>query len=42
MSPGSSLWLAKGIGTIRSEQTGDSLAVVGPLTAELLSTNLVR
>jgi hypothetical protein len=37
----SKLWLAKGSETIRSEQTGDSLAVEGPLTAELVTTNLV-
>jgi hypothetical protein len=35
------LWLAKGIGMIRSEESGTSLDVAGPLTEELVSTNLV-
>lgn len=34
-------WLAKGIGMIRSEQSGTNLDVAGPLTLELVSTNLV-
>ena len=37
----STLWFAKGIGMIRSEQTGTSLDVTGPVTMELVSTNLV-
>ena len=35
------LWFAKGIGMIRSEQSGTSLGVAGPLIEELVSTNLV-
>jgi hypothetical protein len=34
-------WFAKGIGLIRSEESGTSLNVAGPLTEELVSTNLV-
>ena len=37
----SKIWLAKGIGAIRSEQSGASLDVAGTLTMELVSTNLV-
>jgi hypothetical protein len=35
------LWFAKGIGMIRSEQSGTSLGVAGPLIEELVSTNLI-
>jgi len=34
-------WFAKGIGMIRSEESGTSLDVAGPLTEELVSTNLI-
>jgi hypothetical protein len=35
-----SIWLAKGIGVIRQEQTGSTFATTGPVTSELVSTNL--
>jgi hypothetical protein len=35
------LWFAKGIGMIRSEQSGTSLGVAGRLIEELVSTNLI-
>jgi hypothetical protein len=35
------IWLAKGIGTIREEQTGSVFDTSGPITTELVTTNLV-